>query len=83
MKPYKTEKMNNKVREAVHYAHNWLVKHPSISRKYLSKDEFIMDIANLCNVTYNMAERITWIVRADAYCDEQAIKIWGFNKHTA
>ena len=83
MKPYKTEKMNNKVREAVRYAYNWLVKHPSISRKYLSKDEFVVDMANLCDVTYSMAERITWIVRSDGYRDEEALRIWGFNKHTA
>ena len=54
MRPYKTEKMNNKVRKAVHYAHNWLMHHPSSNRKYLLKDEFTINIADLCDVTYNI-----------------------------
>lgn len=83
MKPYKKEKTNNKVREAVRYANNWLIRHPDIRRKYLTEDEFTIDMMNLCDITYNMARRVAWIIRADAYRDAEALRTWGFNQHTA
>ena len=83
MKPYKTKKANTKVRTAVNYANAWLIKHPSVGRKYLSNEEFTFDMAKICNVSYNMAKRVTWFVRADGARDAIATKIWGFNQHTA
>lgn len=84
MKPYKTKEMNDKVREAVRTANEYFETHPSVWRKYLTNDEFTLDICHICNVPYSIAKRVTWFVRRSSYeRDQKALKEWGFNKYTA
>ena len=83
MKPYKTKEMNDKVRNAVHTAKEYFRKNPSAHRKYLTNDEFTLDICHICNVSYSIAKRVTWFIRSDGYRDQIALNLWGFNKHTA
>lgn len=83
MKPYKTKEMNDKVRETVRKANEYFNTHLSVGRKYLSNDEFTLDICHICNVTYSIAKRATWFIRSNYERDQKALKEWGFNRYTA
>lgn len=83
MKAYKTEEMNLLLRENVRKCEDYLNEHLSCSRKYLSNDEFALDMCHICDCSYGMGKKITWIVRADGERDQQAMKVFGFNRHTA
>jgi len=83
LKPYKTEQSNNQVRQAVRTANDYFSTHISTGWKYLSNDEFTQDICRICNISYNMAAKVTWFIRSDAGRDLKALQTWGFNKHTA
>jgi len=83
MKPYKTKEMNDKVRETVRRVNEYFDAHPSVGRKYLTNDEFTLDICHICDVSYSVAKRVTWFIRSDGERDQKALKEWGFNKHTA
>ena len=83
MKPYKTEKYNTMVRENVRKMEDYCNSHPSCTRKYLSNDEFTADVCTLFNIPYSIAKRVTWFIRADGKRDEEALILWGFNRHTA
>ena len=83
MKPFKKLNKNNRVREAVRTMHTWYLQHPDISRKYWSNADFEHDIVTHCKVPYYIAAKVVWFIRADGARDEEAIKLWGFNKHTA
>ena len=81
MKPYKTIDKNVEVMEAVKTAKEYFAMHPSVSRKYLSNDEFMLDMAHICNASYGVAKRVAWFVRADGARDAEALKEWGFNQY--
>ena len=83
MKPFLRQDMNNRVREAVRAVNTWCIQHPDISRRYWSNTEFEHEIVKLCRVPYYIAKRVVWFIRADGARDEEALKLWGFNKHTA
>ena len=72
---------NIEVMEAVKTAKEYFAIYPSVSRKYLSNDEFMLDVAHICNTSYGIAKRVTWFVRADGARDAEALKEWGFNQH--
>ena len=83
MKPFKEPDKNNRVRETVKTIYMWYLQHPDISRKYWSNAEFEHDVAIRCKVPYYIAAKVVWFIRADGARDEEALRLWGFNKHTA
>ena len=83
MKPYKTDEYNIIVRQSVRKMIDYCNSHISCTRKHLSNKEFALDVSHICNIPYSIAKKVTWIVRADGERDQNALKIWGFNKHTA
>ena len=83
MKPFKEPDKNNRVRETVRTMNEWYLQHPDISRKYWSNAEFEYDVVTRCKVPYYIAAKVVWFIRADGSRDEEALRLWGFNKHTA
>ena len=83
MRPYKTKDLNEKVKKAVRKANDYFSANPDASRKYLSNDEFTLDITRICGIPHSIAKRVTWFIRSDGARDEKALAEWGFNKHTA
>ena len=83
MKPYKTKEMNDKVREAVRTAREYCDSHPDCSRRYLSNEEFSLDMCHICNVPLSIGKRVPWFLRSDGARDEKAMALWGFNQYTA
>lgn len=83
MKAYKTAKKMEQVRKAVKKVKEYSRAHVGWGR-HLSSDEFTSDVMHICSLpTYNLARKVAWIVRADGSRDSEALKVWGFNKHTA
>ena len=80
MKKYKDENKNNKVREIVRE----YKKSPfGLGHKYCTSEEWEIDIMNRFNISHGMAVKVREIIRADAYHDDIALEVWGFNQHTA
>lgn len=80
MKKYKNEDKNNMVRKIVREYN----KNPfGLRHKYCTNDEWEYDLMNRFNISHGMAVKVREIVRADGYHDNMAMKVWGFNKHTA
>lgn len=80
MKAYKNEIMNIKVRSLVR---EYRTKPFGLSAKYWTNGEWEDSLVKRFRISHGMAVKIREIVRADAYHDEIALKVWGFNKHTA
>ena len=83
MKKYTTDKSNELLREAVKKWEDYCMVNISCSRSYMNNEEYTWEIAKICNISYGMAKKVCWITRGDGYRDEIALKIFGYNKHTA
>ncbi len=81
LKPYKDPIKNNELRQAVRAIN---ARNISVSWKYCSVDEKILDIMKWLNTTnYAFARRVWEIISADGEHDQIAMKLYGFNQHTA
>lgn len=81
LKPYKDPIKNNELRQAVRAINS---RNISVSWKYCSVDEKILDIMKWLNTTnYAFARRVWEIISADGEHDRIAMKLYGFNQHTA
>ena len=81
LKPYKDPIKNNELRQAVRAINS---RNISVSWKYCSVDEKILDIMKWLNTTnYAFARRVWEIISADGEHDQIAMKLYGFNQHTA
>lgn len=85
MKPYKTKELNDKVRETVKNFQKYWDAHSyyACQARYLSNDEFTLDICHICDVPYSIAKRATWFIRSNYDRDQKALEEWGFNRYTA
>lgn len=80
MKAYKSDKANQQVREIVHHYMNG---NDFGNIKYWSNQEFEDSLVPRYGISSSMAQKVRQILRADAWYDDIALKVWGFNKHTA
>ena len=82
MVKYRKEENNTKLRNAVRKCGDYTKTHTSCHRKYLSNEEYSLDIAHFCGITLGMAKKVCWIERSDDH-NEDAMRIFGFDKYTA
>ena len=81
LKPYKDAAKNTELRKAVRTIHT---KSISVSWKYCSVDEKILDIMHWLNITnYAFAKRVWEIISADGEHDQLATRLYGFNQYMA
>ncbi len=83
MKAYKDPILNHEVRRVVREYREYREEHLSCSAKYLTNDEFAIDVMSICRTSKPFAVKATWIIRADGDRDKKAMEIFGFNYHTA
>lgn len=83
MKKYSTDESNILLRKAVKKWEAYCLANISCSRSYMDNEEYTSVIAEVCNISYGMAKKVCWITRGDGQRDIDALKIFGYNKHTA
>lgn len=83
MKKYKSDIKNQELRRVVKRYSADRMAGVLPNMKYYTQPEFVDALEARYNISHALAEKAAWIVRSDGARDEEAIKIFGFNKRTA